>query len=241
VKLGSRSMKTKSFESAHTETPSKQNTVDTGAKLAFDLAYSNLQSISRAQRLYLTALLLYLCLVWGWFFVGNREAVSLQLLGVMLRTEGFWTITPLVTTLLTLALIGSINAAGPVWKRLREAFSKVGIPAPECSVVFYQLDTDKNIFDYFTFLKLHPEKLPREERRARFDLWHFLYPSLFAASIYTNYRAWMEAYGIGEAWHHLGFQTYALVCLFLQTAYAVRPFYRATCRFLGIRIHLVND
>jgi len=33
----------------------------------FDLAYENFQSISRAQRFYLSFLLVYLSVVWGWY------------------------------------------------------------------------------------------------------------------------------------------------------------------------------
>jgi len=215
--------------------------MDESNRVAFDLAHANLQSITRAQRFYLSSLLVYLCLVWGWFFVGSGETVTIQMLGATIKTSGFWKITPLVTTLLTLGLIGSINAAGPAWRRLRETLWYLGIASSEPRVVFHQLDTHKNIFDYFTYLRLHPEKPAQGMRSARFDFRHFLYPSLYAASIYTTYRATREAFTFGDRWLHSGFQIYALVCLGFQIAYSVRPFWRAFCRFLGLRTDKVYE
>src|SRR6202158_5962808 len=123
--------------------------------------------------------------------------VTVQLLGISLQTAGVWKITPLVTTLLSLALIGSLNAAGPAWAELRQAFRDLGLQAPRCDPIFYNLDTHKNIFDYFSFLRLPPEGSRQyagdlddlDEKTKRFNLRHFFYSSLFIVSIYTTYRA----------------------------------------------------
>ncbi len=90
------------------------------AKLSFDLANANLQSIGRAQGLYVSALLTYICLVWGIFFVGSNE-VSIHLGWVDLKVDGVWRITPFVLMVLTLAYIGTVTAATPAYTYLREA------------------------------------------------------------------------------------------------------------------------
>ena len=214
-------------------------------RIRFELAHANLLSITNAQRFYLSTLLVFLCLVWGWVFVGEGEAVTIQLLGVGLKTGGVWKITPLVTTLLSLALIGSINAAGPAWMELKRAFAKCGITAPRSDPIFYDLDTHKNIFDYLAFLRIRPERnlgdIKDLDRRRRFGFRHFLYPSLFLASIYTAYRAVQEPFAAGNKSSHAGFVIYGWLCVGLQCLYALRPVYRAVCRFLGIRTNFVYD
>lgn len=225
------------------------NGVGTSEKLRFDLALSNLQTISNAQRFYLSALLVYLCLVWGWAFVGGGEAVTLQLLGIGMKTSGVWKITPLIATLLTLALVGSLNAAGPAWTELREAYRATGLEAPSCNPVFFNVDTHKNIFDYFAFLSLRPEASIAEELRGeasnqprpRFRFRHFLYSGLFIASIYTTYQAIRAPYGPGEIIHYVRFHIYGWACLGFQVAYSVRPIYRAICRFFGWRTEFVYN
>jgi hypothetical protein len=45
---------------------------DKKAKLTFELADANVQSIGRAQGVYVTALLTYICLVWALFLAAAR-------------------------------------------------------------------------------------------------------------------------------------------------------------------------
>src|SRR5947209_4143583 len=205
----------------------------------FDLAHQNLLSISKAQRFYLSALLVYLCIVWGWYLVAAKEALSIQIFGITLKTDGLWVMTPGITTALSLALIGAVNAAGPAWERLRKQAELLGVGWLSCAVTFYQLDTHKNLFDYLTYLRLHPEKPPSEEPGRRFYLWHFLYPSLYAWSIYTSYTAVVEVWGFKGVIHHRGALLYGGACLVLQAAYSIRPWWRAVCRFLGVRTQFV--
>ena len=192
-------------------------------RLRFELAHANLLSISKAQHFYLSSLLVYLCLAWGWFFVGGREAVTIQILGVGLKTDGVWKITPLVLTLLSLALIGSINAASPAWIELRTAFNEAGLIPPRCEPIFYDLDTHKNIFDYFAFLRISPEaslgQKDEMDRRRRFGFRHFLYPALLGGSIYTTYSAIEQSVAVGDPAHYLWFLAYGYVCLALQGLY----------------------
>ncbi len=48
---------------------------DEKARLRFELANANLQSVSRAQGIYLTALLIYICFVWAMHLTRSGEAV----------------------------------------------------------------------------------------------------------------------------------------------------------------------
>jgi hypothetical protein len=213
---------------------------------AFDLAYQNLQSISRAQRFYLSALLVYLCAVWGWYFVGGGDSVTIQVLGITLKAGGLWVITPAVTTLLTLALIGSVNAAGPSWQRLRESIAhEPTLSHLRSGLVFYEVDTNKNIFDYFSFLRIHPEQPPNQDPRRRFETRHFLYPLLYAASIWTTWTAISKTYVLAdssrELLHPNIFLAIGLACILFQGIFAVRPWYRAACRFVGVRTNHVYE
>lgn len=202
----------------------------------FDIHYANNQSISKAQRLYLTALLAYLCLVWGWHIVASGEALTIQILGIALQVSSVWKMTPFAVTLFSLALIGSINAAGPAKEKLDTALKRLDLePGVGREFVPYDLDTHKNIFDYFTFLRLHPEKKHFEGRVGRFEVRHFFYPGLLLWGIFTTYYAMKQVLAFEEAAQLVAFHLFGSVCLGLQIAFSIRPLWKATCRFLGMR------
>src|SRR5712671_4256268 len=95
---------------------------DEKAKLRFELANANFQSVSRAQGLYLTALLVFLCLVWAMFL---GEANTLPLEGVEFKMDAVWKITPFVTMVLTLAVVGTLNAALSAYADLKDAGGEI--------------------------------------------------------------------------------------------------------------------
>ena len=148
----------------------------------FEFQLANFQSVSKTQKLFVTALVSYLALVWGWYKFGSGSEVSVQVLGVSVKASGFWPVTPVVLTFLCLGLIGAINAMGPVWNRLETT-------AKSLQAEFYDLDVNKNFIDYLTFLRIHPEEaVARPDPRAgRFNIQHFYYSILIVASIYTTY------------------------------------------------------
>jgi len=199
----------------------------------FDLHYANLQSIGKAQKVHLTTLIVYLGGVWGWYIVGEGTSVTIQMLGLTVKAKGFWAITPLIVTFFSLALIGSVNAAGPVRKKLDTALKKVGM---EEAFEFYDLDMHKNVLDYFTYLRLRPEKSLSESGHQRFQIKHFFYITPLLLGIYTTWFAMRRPELSGMLW----FWLYARTCLILQIAYCFRPFWRALCRFLGIRKDKTN-
>ena len=190
----------------------------------FNLQLANFQSISKTQKIFLTALVSYLSLVWGWYTFGSGNEVSVQVFGVSVKASGFWPVTPLVLTFLCLGLIGAINALGPVWNRL-EATAKA------FQAGFYDLDVNKNLIDYLTFLRIHPEKAVErpDPRAARFNIQHFYYLIPIVASIYTTY------FSIARLPPTYFYTAYCCGCLAFQAVFAVRIFWRAICRFLGVR------
>src|SRR5579864_2840194 len=121
-------------------------------RLLFDLQLANFLAIGKTQKNLLIVLMSYLGLIWVYAFRTSGE-LSIQLLGVSLRAQGFWPVAPAALTVLSLAFVGAINAAAPAWTALQKT-SK----ALKLHLEFYDFDVQKNLLDYLTFLTLHPEK-----------------------------------------------------------------------------------
>jgi hypothetical protein len=190
----------------------------------FDLRYKNLQSISKAQRVHLSTLLIQVALLWSWYLSGSRD-VTVQ--GLALTSGGVWLATPALLTFFCLAFIGSINAALPAKKKLQEIGQQLTARTElDCKFAFYDLDTDKNVLDYLTFLKVSPTN-NKFDQAGRFNIRHFFYPIVMAVSIATT---WFAVKGLPKTWP---FRLYLLTCVGLQILFSIRPFYRAVCRFVG--------
>src|SRR5713226_7410971 len=188
---------------------------------SFELQLANFQSIGKTQKNLLIVLISYLGLVWVYPSSPGGE-VNIQILGVGLRPAGFWPVTPAVLTVLSLGLIGAINALAPVWAGLRKTSETLKLP-----LEFYDFDTQKNLLDYLTFLTLHPEKrLETRDPKRRFSLGHFLYPLVLLGALYTTY------YSLRRLPKTCFYEAYVITCLFVQAAFSVRIFWRAICRFL---------
>jgi hypothetical protein len=196
----------------------------------FDLAHEQFKSISKAQYFYVSTLLIYLAIVWAWHLTGLSGTVPGQVLGITLSANGLWAITPGVSTALALGLIGSVNAAGPAWHRLRNIAHALDVHVVS-GVALYDLDSHKNFLDYLTYLRLNPEGPVREQSGQRFSGLHFLYPLVFALSIYTSVRAIGELGGLGNLLGSPLLLVYACGCTALQIMYSIRPWYRASVRF----------
>jgi hypothetical protein len=208
---------------------------DEKAKLRFELANANLQSIGRAQGLYVTALLTYICIVWGLFFVGSNE-VSVHLGWVDLKVDGVWRITPFVLLVLTLAYIGTVTAGTPAFAHLRETEKELFGSQDQS---FFGFDTHKNIVDYLALLQLWPKG---ETRKPTDDcgtesvsrrLHHLILPALFLWSAFTSYWAIHELAKLGPL--HRAALIFGRCCLGLQVAYSLRPLRRYLWRFFGAK------
>ena len=201
---------------------SLQDRDDLGWKL-FELRHKNLLSISKAQKVHLTTLLVQIALFWVWYISGAKDA-TVQ--GVVLSGRGIWLAMPVLLSLFCLAFIGSVNAALPAKKALEEVAERLGIHgATRFGFAFYDLDTDKNILDYLTFLKLSLSNNDFAQSN-RYDPRQFLYPAVIIVSIATTAFALNGVRG----WR-LDF--YVLVCAGMQLVFSLRPISRAFQRFFG--------
>lgn len=192
----------------------------------FEVQKESLQSVGRAQSRYVTSLLAFLALLWGWHFM-RPEQLTVQLWGASLQASGLWVIAPAVLTILCLGLIGAMNIMGPVWKRFCARADAVG-------QVFWwtDVDTNKNLIDYLMFLSprlerpTQPDKPPPPGRK--FDLTLFSYPLVLAIATASTLLADYEG-------SSLEFKIYVCGCAGLQVLFSIRICWKATCRFLGIR------
>jgi hypothetical protein len=208
---------------------------DEKAKLRFELANANMQSVGRAQGLYVTALLTYICLVWGLFFVGTSE-LSLHLGWLDLKVDGVWRITPFVLLVLTLAYIGTLTAAIPAVKQLRQAENEL-FGSQDHS--FFELDTHKNLIDYLAVLQFRPwgttrgqgDDTGREPILRR--LHHLILFVLFVGSAFTSYWAVHQTSLLGSS--HRAASIFGKCCLVVQIAFSLRPLWRVLCRFYGAK------
>jgi hypothetical protein len=201
-----------------------------------DLLRASLQSVSKAQNFCVHSLLVSLLIVWGWQSISPGGEVVVQVLGVSMRATGFWPIAPLVIALLNLSLIGAMNAMAPVWERIGTALTNA-----KMEMYWSDLDTNKNLLDYFAFLKIHPEnpvqpKQPlsngEQVRTHKLSVW--LYPLLISWGIGTTlYSFWMLP-------HTNGYKFYVFGCFGVQILFFVRTFWNAFCRFFGIHFDKVR-
>ncbi len=194
---------------------------------AFEIHKSSMAAVGKSQARFVSGLLGFLAILWGWHFM-RPEGMALQFLGVSINPSGLWTIAPAVLTIVSLALIGSMNVMGTVWRRLDMAASKLGQP-----FFWGDLDTNKNILDYLTYLKIWPEgpveaTSPPVDITRKWSLYVFSYPLALALATVTTFMA-----------DHPGaryqFKAYVYTCGFLQILFSSRIWYRALCRFLGVR------
>lgn len=204
------------------------------AKLRFELANENFQSVSRAQGLYLSALLIYVCLVWALFFTPSGEAVTLHFGWLELKMDGVWKVTPFVTMVLTLAVAGTLNAAVSTFAELQSARKE--LLGSQFGAMF-DVDKHKNVIDYLALLQILPwgkTRKPAEDRGSE-PAWrrlhHLIFPALFALSCFTSYRAVRELSGLGSAGHAV--MIYGWICFGVQATFSVRPVWRGLRRFFG--------
>ncbi|MGA2429655.1 MAG: hypothetical protein ABSH13_14245 [Candidatus Acidiferrum sp.] len=205
---------------------------DDRAKLRFELANANLQSVSRAQGIYLTALLVYICLVWAMYVMGTA---TVHMESLELKMDAVWQISPFVIMVLTLAVVGTLNATASAYRELREAGS--AIFGPDFGSLF-AIDTYKNVIDYLALLQILPWGRTRNPTDSHGDqplllrLHHLILPGLFAISFATSYWSVRQASFRPQLRFFLVF---GWVCLFIQLIFSARPFYRWGVRLFGAK------
>src|SRR5215831_4618127 len=117
----------------------------------FDIQKENINAIGKAQGRYIALLVGFVTLLWGWQFM-KPEGLSIQVLGVSLQPSGLWAVAPGFLTIVSLALIGTMNAMGPAWQRLSSTTEELGV-----KYFWSDLDINKNIVDYLVYLRIWPE------------------------------------------------------------------------------------
>jgi hypothetical protein len=202
------------------------NNIDVQWRL-FEIHKASLQSIGRSQSRFVTSLLGFMAVLWAWHFM-TPSVMSIELLGATLSPSGLWTIAPAVMTVLSLSLIGSMNVMGPVWKRLCDSTKRLNQ-----KVFWTDIDSHKNVLDYLVFLRVRPEGPvepvePPEDPSRKYKISVFSYPIALAGSIATTL---LSDYPDAS----LGLQTYVYACAAVQALFSFRIWYRAVCRFFGVR------
>ncbi len=202
---------------------------DEQAKLRFELANANLQSISRAQGIYLTTLLTYICLVWATYLTGTGEA---HVVGLELKMQAVWQVTPFITMVLILAVIGTLNASLVAWAEANDAGSALFGSRFRS---LFEIDTHKNVIDYITLLQIHPRgptQRPHEPHRKQQSFFtrlpHLTFPILFLIILLTSYWA------VYQSWRgSCTFVAIGAICSAVQTVFSMRPMWRWIKRFSG--------
>jgi hypothetical protein len=203
---------------------------DDRIKLRFQLANENLQSISRAQGLYLTTLLVYICVVWAMYY-GATDKVGVA--GIDIKIEAVWKVTPFIVMILTLAVIGTLNATMSAYAELKDAGRAL---FGESFEGLFCVDTNKNLIDYIALLQVVPwtkTRLPTDSHSDQ-SLWirlhHLIFPGLFALVSFTSY------FSIGRASLNDSprfIVVFGWCCFGCQALFLIRPMWRWFDRLFG--------
>lgn len=205
---------------------------DDRAKLRFELANANLQSVSRAQGIYLTALLIYMCFVWASYLTQSGEALTLHLAWLELKMDAIWKVTPFITMVLTLAVVGTLNATVLAYDDLNDAGE--ALFGSKFKSLF-EVDTHKNVIDYLALLQILPWGKTRKPNESKQQpplqrLRHLIFPILFLLSLFTSFWAVRQAfYGPKPRI----FMVVGGVCFSLQALFSIRPMRRWLARSFG--------
>lgn len=197
----------------------------------FDILLASFQNVGKWQSSLVNKLFGFLCLVWVVDILHNSGGITVSILGASIQISGFWQIVPIITCLLTLGLIGSINLIQHSWRRLDLMAAQLFAG----KLFFVELDPHKNILDYIGFLTPHLKKpvLPDtitdtmvDDQRWALSLW--LYPLLLFFSIYTT------SFTVRRVdWSPASF-TLILISTVVQAVFAVPFIWRKACLFVGV-------
>ncbi len=197
----------------------------------FDLLLANFQAIGKAQSLLVNSLITLLCLVWAVDLLRSSGGITVQVLGATVQINGLWQIVPLVSGILCLGLVGSINIIHHAWRRLDlhipEVFS-------DLSFFYTEFDSHKNILDYLANLTLSLKKpvLPDTDTgaadRQQWSPTLLLYPGLVLFSIFTTSFTLRR---IPVSW---GSVAYVFISTLVQAIFSLPFLWRKICIFTGV-------
>jgi hypothetical protein len=199
--------------------------------LIFELRKESLAAVAKSQTRYLNALLIFLAVLWWQHFSTEASpdgTTHIEVLGLTLGRAGLWMITPAVLTVLSFALIGTLNASGPLWARIGRVSDRLKI-----KFFWPDLDTQRNVIDYAVLLRVWPEGPaepvdPPKDPSMKGRLSVFSYPAVLvgaaATTLFADYPGSTSAAKV-----------YIYGCFAAQALFGFRPWYRAVCRFLAVR------
>jgi hypothetical protein len=196
----------------------------------FDILLASFQNVGKWQSSLVNKLIGFLCLVWVVDILHKSGGITVSILGASIQISGFWQVVPIITFLLSLGLIGSINLIHHSWRRLDLMVTQLFAD----KLFFVELDSNKNILDYIALLTLRLKKpvLPDtiangmvDDQRWNLSLW--LYPLLLLFSIYTT------SFTVRRVdWSPASFSL-ILVSTVAQAVFAVPFIWRKACLFVG--------
>ncbi len=113
-----------------------------------DFYYGSLQAVRRAEKYYLAFLLALLAFVWVSYW-GKPKAGSASFFGMPLSDKSLLGVTPGISTILLLGLMGCMRALEPALQRFKDAWKNAGATA---ELDLEVIDNHRNWVDYSTFL-----------------------------------------------------------------------------------------
>ncbi|MFQ5663774.1 MAG: hypothetical protein ACE5HL_08080 [Terriglobia bacterium] len=166
-----------------------------------DFYYSRLQAVRRAQKHYLALLLALLGIVWIPYW-GGPAAFSASFLGVPITHKSWLGMTPGLSTILLLGLVGSLRALQPALQRFKEAWTKAGTTA---KLDLEVIDQHQNWMDYLKNIWAGPFN-------------HLLQGALLLAVMASTFAVGLILGPKMKGEAAFLFTTYSLFCLAAQAA-----------------------
>lgn len=198
----------------------------------YELLLGNFQGIAKSQAFFVNSLAAFLCLVWAVDVLHQTGGITIQALGASAEIKGFWSVVPIISCVISLALIGSINLIIHAWRRLDLCVTQL---FSGTDFFFTDFDVHKNILDYLAALTARLKKpiMPDTAEAAKIDsqkwkIFLLLYPGLILFSIYTT------SFAAGRVpWSWPSFSMILLSTL-LQVIFSLPFIFRKVCIFLGV-------
>ncbi len=162
--------------------------------------YQRLVAVRRAQNRYLALLLAFLAFVWIFYWSKPRTAEA-SFFGMPIFDKSLLGITPALTTLLVLGLVGSQRALNLALQVFQEEWKNAGGPA----VDLIAIDIHQNWVDYITFIWARP-------------LDYMIYAAVLLGVIVSTFSVGLTLGTSFKGYESLLFMTYCILCLGLQAA-----------------------
>lgn len=166
-----------------------------------DFYYESLQAVRRAQKHYLAFLLTLLAFVWVSYW-GKPKAGSASFFGMPLSDKSLLGVTPGISTILLLGLMGCMRAVEPSLRRFKEAWKNAGATS---ELDLEGIDNHRSWVDYLTFIW-----------SSRFG--SFVHVSIVAAALISTVGVGLILIPEFKGYAAFLFASYCLLCLAAQGA-----------------------